>query len=241
MSDNPIERHIPGTIYEIIACFGSGCLVFMLGALAVLDPAFVKRAAKFVLALDFPEQVGLMIVAVTLAYVYGQLSSTLSAPFVADPVGKIVKCLGKRASPDFRTGFESAVNAYGLSEKLPQDKRNNKWTLMFYLQAKAPEIGADIMKRYAREKLARINAFNMMVLTLLTLASLLCGHLQIGQRFGVTEILKVANPWWLVLYLALCATYSYEYYKRKCWNNDLLLKVLPVAGIAPAPDRDAKK
>lgn len=233
MASSALERFVPDIFYEIIAYFFSGGLFIALGSLAMVEPDVLKRIAIYVFSLGLPVQIGLVVFAGVLTYSYGQLASTLSAPFVADPVGKIVKKISRWTSPDFRIDFSDTVKAYGLSDKLPTSKINNKWTLMFYLNVKVPEIGKDIMKRYAREKLARINAFNMFLLIVLAILSLIGERFQLGQRLGLSAVLRAADPLWLVLYIVLIAVYSYEYYKRKCWNNDLLIKVMPAANAIP--------
>ena len=228
MSSNFIDKYIPSTLYEIIAYFCSGILFVALGSVAMLDQVTLKKVTTYLFTLDLHEQIGLTVLLGILTYAYGQLSSTLSAPFIADPVSKFVKKLGRWTSSDFKTDFSNAVTSYGLADNLPSSKVNNKWTLMFYLQVKHPEIGKDIMKRYAREKLARINAFNMLLLTFLAIISIIGKDFGMGQKLGLGNVLQATNIWWIIIYIILVITYSYEYYKRKCWNNDLLLKVLPV-------------
>ncbi len=228
MASISVERYIPSSLYEIIAYFGSGCILIVFGLLGMVDQVAIKKAATYVFKLDLHEQIGLTVFVGIIAYAYGQLSSTLSAPIVAVPVSKFVKILGKHSSSDFKADLTDIVKTYGLAEELPPSKVNNKWTLMFYLQVKVPEIGKDIMKRYAREKLARINAFNMLLLTAIAILSNIGKKMGIAKNLGFADVLKPANFWWLVFYIVLTFIYSYEYYKRKCWNNDLLIKVLPV-------------
>ncbi|MFH1865094.1 MAG: hypothetical protein ABIK85_04360, partial [Candidatus Eisenbacteria bacterium] len=185
MRSDSIERFIPSTVYETVAYFGSGSLFVLLGSMALLERSLISSSVSFLFGLDLPEQLGLLAFASMITYAYGQLSSTLSAPFVAKPVGRFVRTFGGRGSDDFRISFADAVRGYGLAEHLPEGKVNNKWTLMFYLQTSVPDIGKDIMKRYAREKMARINAFNMLALIVLSLLSYFGARLDFGARLGL--------------------------------------------------------
>lgn len=227
-----IDRLIPNTLYEVIAYFSSGSLFILLGFLSIVEDDATSSITTAFFALDVYEQIAMILVLGILTYIYGQLASTLSAPLIADPVGRLIRRMNKRVSSDFRVNFSSILDSYGLSEKIPEGKRNNKWTLMFYLLLNAPNLGNDLMKRYAREKLARINAFNMLLLFILTIFSKLSSLLDLDIFYSLTKFFKVAHPIWFFVFFILVILYCYEYYKRKCWNNDLLIKVLPIAELS---------
>ena len=108
-----------------------------------------------------------------------------------------------------------------------KNKKNNKWTLIFHIINVAPAIGTDIVKRQARERLARINAFNMIAITIVCTVGVIIRSLdsEIFQQYN--DILKVPSAYFIVICFLFSLIFSYEYYKRRCWNNDLLIKVLP--------------
>lgn len=224
-----LQDYIPNTFYEVIAYFGSATVLVLLACIGFAEIDFIRRIGDFARALKGQELALLCIIVLALVYAYGQLASTLSAPFIADPVGHLVKKLGKRVSPDFRMDFTDVVCQYGLHHCLPDNRVNNKWTLMFHLLVKSPSVGRDMLKRYAREKLARINALNALFMACLSVLTWI-PYVRAARTFdALRPYIRTASPWFLLVCAALTAVFSYEYYKRKCWNNDLLVKVLPVA------------
>ncbi len=223
---------LPATLYEVIAYFGSGALVLVLFSIGYADRAALKTIAGFLESTKAPEKILLFIFLGVLTYGYGQLSSTFSGILVGAPVSRIVKRLGARASADFRMDLTPIVEAYGLHRGLPPQKVNNKWTLLFYLQVVNPDIGRDLLKRYAREKLARINSLNMLVLTVIGIIGVLFRMIGIGSWIPLQDSLQWPSGWFVVFCLILTVLFSFEFYKRKCWNRDLLVKVM--AGVHKA-------
>lgn len=227
MTEFEIRKHVENTFYEIAAYFGSGIVFLVIGSLGLVERDFLTRATQELASLNTPAQIFLLVLLVSMTYAYGQLSSALSSPLIAGPVGGVVKQRGARYKGDYNADFTSIIAAYELHTRLPDTKRNNKWTLIFYLLTSQPEIGRDILKRYAREKMARINAVNMLFLTVLSASAILINLLGLRLGTGLHRYLHVPNVWFAVFCACLTCVYAYEYYLRRCWNNDLLIKVLP--------------
>lgn len=227
MSEYQTGVHVPSSFYEIIAYFGSGALCIALFCIGFTERTALSAFADWLSVQSAPQTIALLVVLALVAYTYSQLVSALSAQLIGTPVKFVVGKL-KSSSEDFKEDFTSLVQSHRLAGFLPQKKLNNKWTLYFFLLAVVPEIGRDLLKRYAREKLARINATNMLFLLALAIAAKILNLTGWSVYFPLRHVIQIPTTGFTSICAALLMGFVYEYYKRKCWNNDLLTKVFPV-------------
>lgn len=116
------------------------------------------------------------------------------------------------------------MGALGIPEKLFFGRTKSKWTLFFFALEHVPPLGADLLKRYAWEKLARSSSF--CGLTLLTFS---LGVAAWDLAHGWTAPRMTFGSWsYSCTAAALYLISSVDYYKRNCWNNDLLITTMPV-------------
>ena len=82
------------------------------------------------------------------------------------------------------------------------------------------------MKRQMRERLARLNALNMLILFVFTSSHV--AYTGLGHFVPPGTILKYeVSINWPISFGILCGLFCYEFFKRASWNNDLIVKVLP--------------
>ena len=191
-------------LYEFIAYFGSASIFSVLAILGFVKFSTVDHVLHIARTLNSYQLTIALLIASVLAYSYGQVASAFSGPAVAGPVSKLARLAKRHASPDFFLSFDSAVRAYGLQGELPD--------------------GKVIMKRYAREKLARVNTLNAAILLA---ASVIAYARRLLPGATYPPGLHKPSLWFVAFVALLVPVFAYEYYKRHCWNNDLLLKVLP--------------
>jgi len=174
---------------------------------------------------------GLLVFVVSLVvffvgYQYGRLAETYSDVFVGAPIriAKKLGVLGKNG--DFGKSLDYQVKLLGIDPGHFQGRTKSKWTLYFYAIQNEPLVGADLLKRYAWEKLARSEGFSFFLLFSLSasvhLNNSLTGNnvLQTNFQFGSMVYLVVA----FILYLVAMI----DYYKRNAWNADLLITTIPL-------------
>lgn len=230
---------VPNFFYDLIVFVSPSILLIVGLILGLSDLSFsvVKSFSGNIGAIDV-----LIIVFAFLfiAYEYGRLAEALSHTFVARLIKMFTKFfLTKKLfkSTDYNLDFTKAVSTLELSTDLPHNKNNNKWTIYFYALLHSPHIGQDLLKRYAWEKLSRSSAFTFFLLFIISIifyVTSICGaqHTFIGHYgFG-------SYTFTIIVFILTISTF-YEYYKRKCWNNDLLIKVLPI--LINSKDKDTKK
>lgn len=166
-----------------------------------------------------------------LAYEYGRLAEALSS-WISD----MVKYLRKRKilfarEKDYSIPFGDQINKLKLPVKL-EDERMDKWTIYFYAMRFQPNIGSDILKRYAWEKLARSSAFTFGILSIISCIVGVLRIFQIKRLLSYSLLDTGFFGWGSIAYtffsILMFALTTYEYYRRKSWNNDLLIKILPV-------------
>jgi hypothetical protein len=217
-----LDDAFPNAFYDVLV-FMSPSILLVLGAsfgvfgVGVIHLYVRPTASDLVLAL-----VGLLF----LGYEYGRLAETLSHSFVTAPLGWLVKRRLLLRSPDYSRNLDAETASLELPGTSKSSPSGNKWALYFFASAVAPALGRDLMKRYAWEKLSRSSAFTAL---LLFAASLVAGFFRWNGvaadkvllfSFGTTAYSLTFGGLWLAT--------SYEYYRRHCWNTDLLRKVLPV-------------
>lgn len=172
--------------------------------------------------------IGMSLLIFFASYEYGRLAETYSDLFVGRVVN-YVRRWGVRwlfQDSDYRRNLSEEISKLPLPELDLKDRRDSKWTVYFFALYVNPKIGEDLLKRYAWEKLARSSAFSAFVLLVASVLAFLY-HVAFGPgaklplfQFGGIAYTGFA----FLLYVILLV----DYYKRNCWNNDLLMSVLPV-------------
>ena len=219
--------NVNSSLYEIVVYFGSTSLAVILASVSLVKPSVLLGAVAWIATLGAAQQIVLLLVSATVAYVYGQLASTLSSTLIGRQIRRLSRLLPQKYTEDYLYDFTEAVERLGFKDRLPPEKINNKWTLLFFVRSKNPGIARDLSKQQMRERLARLNALNILLLLTLNLSHILIIHS--GYQLPPTSILKeIVSPYWVGVFAVLLLLFSYEFYKRACWNNDLIVKVLPV-------------
>jgi len=212
---------LPNAFYDLIV-FGSSTVLFALGVSVGFGWWNWARITQ-VRTLDAVLVTGAVIF---FGYEYGRVAEAWSALLVQGPLRYIGRHTRWFASPDFCNDLREAESALGLEQEVPGSRNGGKWTVYFYANVIDPRIGADLLKRYAWEKASRNSAFTT---CLLFMISLLCPLL---RRAGVWFPFRGSwtfGSWEFTVMVAIGVLFTYvEYYKRNCWNQDLIRKVLPV-------------
>jgi len=215
---------VPNFFYDLIV-FVSPSILLILGILIGVQEwsiEFIKNNFKNISTIDFIVVLSFMFY---VSYEYGRLAEALSSPFVSD----IVRFLHKKKvlkDSDFYLDLSNEIEKIELPISLDNKRRNSKWTIYFYAILLAPHIGTDLLKRYAWEKLSRSSAFTFLLLFFISFVfvifnlfkdfGMLCG------KYGFSSF------YFLIISFLLTIATFYEYYRRNSWNNDLLIKVLPI-------------
>lgn len=227
---------VPNFFYDLIV-FMTPSLTLTIGLIIGLgnyglqffieNMAMVKaEGINFLLLLIF-----FFIVFLFLSYEYGRLAEALSN-WIADAVRFFRKHnLFFSKQKDYSIDFKNEISKLNLHEMLDDD-RMDKWTIYFYIMRFQPAIGSDILKRYAWEKLSRSSAFTFLILFIISLLLSLVRIFKIKSIFSYsfidTGIFGFGSLAYTLVALMFFMLTSYEYYRRRSWNNDLLIKILPV-------------
>lgn len=160
-----------------------------------------------------------------LGYEYGSLASAWSSVIVQSPLKFIAHRTRFLNNPNFNARLVWQVKSLKLG--IPKvDELGSKWTLYYFAMHVSPQLGADLLKRYAWEKLARSSAFTFFVLFIISIGVRILHWLNMWRYDFYTCGIGSWSYTFLMLFFVVL-TY-YEYYLRNCWNHDLLTKVLPV-------------
>jgi len=204
---------IPGYFYDAIVYYSSFFLLLSIYSYLFIDYNNLKNITNNLSIFE-----GVLICTSTLAlgYVWGQLSSALSYHVVKRPVTLLVKKIKPRDMNDFLFSFDKITATLDEKKILNGKEHRNYWTIIYYLYILYPSIGSDVIKRYARCKLARVNAFNFIVLII------------IGIIFYVSNmpIYHIQWPFLFIIFLIFTILFYFEFYQRQCWFGDLVIKIL---------------
>lgn len=225
-----LSSSIPKFFYDFIVFFSPTVILFIgVGVGAEGWPFVQLQEGPF----EFAGASGVLaatVVLVAVSYEYGRIVEALSAPVVQRPLILLNRKTRLLASPDFNRDLTAEVSQLPFTDALDASQRGSKWSLYFFASYVAPALGNDLHKRYAWEKLSRSSALTMLFLTLASLGVLLAQHLgSWDEEFGAFGFGSVI---YMTVAPVLCVFSYYEYYRRNCWNNDLLCKTLPVLRLA---------
>ncbi|MCD4744689.1 MAG: hypothetical protein K8R58_00140 [Bacteroidales bacterium] len=217
--------YIPNFFYDLIV-FVSPSVLFLaglsLGISGITKKVFLEYASNLG-AVDIIAYTALILL---LSYEYGRMSEALSSLFVAFPIGFFKKKNIFFKSEDLFLDMTSQVDLLNLPYSQSASKKKTRWQIYFYALRFCPEIGSDLLKRYAWEKLSRSSAFTYLILFftsfIILIIQLFTEKSIVFGTFGFGSIIYT-----LISLILMLLTY-YEFYKRNCWNNDLLVKILPV-------------
>ena len=166
-----------------------------------------------------------------IAYEYGRLAEALS-----NCISNMVRFLRRKKilftkQKDYNINFKNEISKLNLHDMLDED-RMDKWTIYFYIMRFQSSIGSDILKRYAWEKLSRSSAFTFGILLFISLLISIVKIFNIksvaGYYFIDTGIFGFGSLAYTLGAFIMFILTCYEYYRRRSWNNDLLIKILPV-------------
>lgn len=159
-------------------------------------------------------------------YEFGRLAETFSDVFVAGPLRFLNGKQWLFKNCDFQRDLSNQVNGLGITETMFDGRIKSKWSLYFYALEHAPYIGADLLKRYAWEKLARSAAFAFFCLSILSATFLI--HNLIASQPVYAYKSQVGHPSFFLACVFMYLVCLIDYYKRNCWNSDLLITTMPI-------------
>ena len=219
MAKDTSFKSIPGAFYDLIVYYASVVLFIAVFIVSSVELVTLAKSASSIKTLD---KIFLLLFVLSVGYVYGQLSSALSSYFIKKPVSKLARAFGFKSYKDYKFDFFYDDKSFELLGECGKGLKGNYWTLIYYIKLNAPEISDDLMKRYARVKLARTNAFNFLVLFILSLATLWIDR--VALKFGLFDA-YLSPKWWAVIFLFVSLVFSVEFYQRQAWLGDILIKV----------------
>ncbi len=220
-SAKEVGRSLPDYFYDAIVYYASSVLLWVSVSLLLCDAASLKAlfgtsSAGGKLMISFGG-LGLM-------YITGQLSSAFSNYLIKKPVSWIAKRWSRKKA-DFFFDRPELLEPYALLKQHSEKIRGNYWTIIYALKIKCPSIGGDLIKRYARVKLARSNALNMIAVAVASLVTFL------ATGVGFESVLAKAAPlWaWAIVFGGLAFVFGLEFYIRQCWFGDIVVKIAAAA------------
>jgi hypothetical protein len=216
---------LPNLFYDAIV-FLIPTLLFGMGIL--LGMGWEQKVFAFVSSgkLEGWHSIWLMIAMILASYEYGRVAETFSDILVGAPLRFLHKRRFVLKHKDFMRDLREDTIALKLSTGKAGSRHGSKWAIYIFALAFAPSLGADLLKRYAWEKLARSSAFSCILLAVISLFCALKARcfdktfVIVHWRFGSGEYTVTA----IISYMLLCA----DYYKRNVWNHDLLVTAVPV-------------
>lgn len=207
---NTLDR-LPNAFYDVIAYFFSG-IIFATIFFYTRYP--FDEIIKFFEKKSIAENVLIVLIAITFMYIWGQISSTLSSYMVKKPIVFILKKILKSEEDEFFFKYDNVLEKFPILNDYPKKYRGNYWTLIYYIFLISPAIGSDVMKRYARCKLSRINSFNFFLLTIYLIYMNVfddpSNRINLVHNIGLLLIT-------IVMYI--------DFYQRQKWFNDIIIKI----------------
>ena len=215
---------IPNYFYDLIV-FVSPSILIIIGFALGYFGWFYDKIKALLLNLGAIDILVVILVLLFIAYEYGRLAEALSHSFVAQSI-KLLRKINIFTSPDYSIDFTNSVELLDLPVEITESKKGNKWTIYFFALLHCPNIGQDLLKRYAWEKLSRSSAFTFLILFLFSLTYQVM--FLFTSKYDIVGTIGFGTWYYTLISFFLVLITYYEFYRRKCWNNDLLIKVLPI-------------
>lgn len=211
---------IPDAAYELIVYIFSGVLFSIIAVILFADCKYLY--SKYLEVETFEKIVMFILLGICL-YVYGQMASVFATYIVKKPSRYIVKHLRKRRLDDFDFNYQNLLTNFHTLINFPNKTKGNYWSLLYYMNINHPEIYDDLMVRYARVKLARLNSFNAVILSFIYI---------VGAIFHSIHPIQISaislNPF--IMKLSICLVFLLfsfvEYIQRQCWFGDIMVKAI---------------
>lgn len=213
-------KYIPNAFYDMMV-FVVPSVQFIVGTMIGFNSFDIRRITN----VSAESIIALTVLIMVFSYEYGRIAEALSAYVVQSPL----KWLNKRGiifrNQDFLKEREEIYKILGLTDCY-DGRKGDKWAIYLYAFTKNTLIGSDLLKRYAWEKLSRNSAFTYFVLFLLSLIVIVIRYAPI--HVDVFNDVSFGTILYTVTCFLLCIFTYIEYYRRNCWNYDLLTKSLPI-------------
>lgn len=207
---------VPGYFYDLIVYYSSFFTFLFIVISLFVGFDNIRNITK---SMSIFEWFGVSVLILSVGYSWGQLSSTLSYHIVKRPTTYLVKKIKPCNINDYLFSFDDIVSQLDVKDILKGKQHRNYWTIIYYLQIIYPHIGSDLLKRYARCKLARVNGFNFIVLIII--GAILC--------ISSFSIYYIQWPTYFVMCVIFTVLFFFEFYQRQCWFGDLVIKTLSAA------------
>ena len=212
---------IPNSFYDLIV-FLTPTSIFMIIILANFDNYidYYSEMEK----VSFGNLFVASVILLTLSYEYGRAIEAWSSYFVQKPIFWLQNTIGWPKNDNF--GWAPNSNDLGMKYGLEHKQAKNRWTYYYVAALVDKEIGSDLLKRYAWEKLSRSSALNYMILA--AVSAVTYSLTLIGVINPPRSPLGIGQPAFTVLMSLMSIACASEYYFRCNWNMDLLIKITPV-------------
>jgi hypothetical protein len=219
-------KYVPNAFYDMMV-FIVPTMQFAVGIWLGLS----SFSVTWISSLNASALIILFVVGLVASYEYGRMAEALSAYLVQSPLKFMVnnkvltKLFNKDYKGDFLKGRKEIYRVLQLDE--PYDKRKgDKWAIYLFAFAKNSAIGADLLKRYAWEKLSRNSAFTYATLLVISTVFFV-RNIIISQMVDVHSF-QFGSLWFTLACLIMVFLTYVEYYRRNVWNYDLLTKAIPI-------------
>lgn len=212
-------KSIPVIIYDLIVYYASSILLFSAVILLFVTP---KQAHEMISEAQTAEIVFISLVGLSLAYVWGQFSTTFSYYLIKKPVGFLVKRFGKKQKEDFFFDYPWTLEPFRHLTNISSKVKGNYWTLIYHIRLTHSDIADDLIKRYAKCKLARVNAFNSFILFALVVWIKISGVPSV-----IPFYFPSSNGYFIIasLSIVLVILFALEFFQRQCWFGDIMIKI----------------
>lgn len=215
---------LPNAFYDLIV-FSVSTVIFAIGlfiGLGIYNTYWYRE-------LETINYIFILIGIIFGGYEYGRIAEAWSAIIVQRPLKFLHSHNILLKNKDFLVEIKG-VEEYFNSAKFQNEREGGKWFIYFYSSLVSSKIGLDLMKRYAWEKLSRNSAFTFCMLFISSISIMLYNIIFKSTNFNGNWVFG-SIEYTLISFVMLVFTY-YEYYRRNSWNNDLLIKAMPVLKIA---------
>jgi hypothetical protein len=211
---------IPNVFYDLIV-FASSTVLFAAGLFFGLG----QHHNQWYRSLGTANIILILAILLFLSYEYGRIAEAWSANLVQTPLQLIRDHTRFLKNKDFLAPLSNVESVLGInvSSKL---RDGGKWAVYFYAMGVNPTVGSDLLKRYAWEKLSRNSALTFCLLTITSVTVAILNSFGVSSRVPGSWVFGSAE-YTCISFVCAILTYG-EYYRRNCWNNDLLERVVPV-------------